>query len=255
MMPRTAARTIAPTASRRPRPRPAPRSRPACWPSPAPRAPRSTARRRPPLPRAAGAGPRRRGLPYLRSVDRMFLPGELQRHGLALNLSLFAANCFELDLRATDFQVAPLAVPVLLAAATRQTESAFAAFATHDGYHALSIPVGEARFGVGIQFGMIADIVQFDEIAFYRVADIHRANRAAPRALAAAVVHDAMTPIAEALWQCGDASLLFVPPPAMNEPEPLMLSVVVRPVVPRARVALGAVAKAQRALYRPCPRE
>lgn len=190
----------------------------------------------------AGAGLRRRGLPYLRSVDRMFLPGELQRHGLALNLSLFAANCFELDLRATDFQVAPLAVPVLLADATRQTVSDFDAFATHDGYHALTIPVGEARFGVGIQFGMIADIVQFDEIAFYRVADFHRDNRAAPRAIAAAVVHDAMTPIAEGLWQCGDASLLFVPPPAMNEPEPLMLSVVFRPVVPRARVALRAVA-------------
>jgi FMN phosphatase YigB (HAD superfamily) len=190
----------------------------------------------------AGTGLRRRGLPYLRSVDRMFLPGELQRHGLALNLSLFAANCFELDLRATDFQVAPLAVPVLLADATRQTVSDFDAFATHDGYHALTIPVGEARFGVGIQFGMIADVVQFDEIAFYRVADFHRDNRAAPRAIAAPAVHDAMTPIAEGLWQCGDTSLLFVPPPAMSKPEPLLLSVVFRPVVPRARVALRAVA-------------
>jgi FMN phosphatase YigB (HAD superfamily) len=190
----------------------------------------------------AGAGLRRRGLPYLRSVERMFLPGELQRHGLALNLSLFAANCFELDLRASDFQVAPLAVPVLLADVTRQTTGDFDAFATHDGYHALTIPVGDARFGVGIQFGMIADIVQFDEIAFYRVADFHRDNRAPPRPIAAAPVHDAMTCVADGLWQCGDNSLLFVPPPAMSKPEPLLLSVVFRPVVPRAKVALRAVA-------------
>lgn len=190
----------------------------------------------------AGAGLRRRGLPYLRSVDRMFLPGELQRHGLALNLSLFAANCFELDLRATDFQVAPLAVPLLLADATRQMTGDFDAFATHDGYHALTIPVGDAQFGVGIQFGMIADVVQFDEIAFYRVADFHRENCAQPRPIAAVPVYDAMTCVADGLWQCGDTSLLFVPPPALNKPEPLLLSVVFRPVVPRAKVALRAVA-------------
>ena len=190
----------------------------------------------------AGTGLRRRGLPYLRSVERMFLPGELQPHGLSLNLSLFAANCLELDLRASDFQVAPLPVPVLLADATRQTVGDFDAFATHDGYHALTIPIGNAQFGVGVQFGMIADIVQFDEIAFYRVADFHRDNRAPPRAIAAAPVHDAMTRVADGLWQCGDNSLLFVPPPVMTRPEPLLLSVVFRPVVPRAKVALRAVA-------------
>ena len=191
---------------------------------------------------SAGTGLRRRGLSYLRSVERMFLPGELQRHGLPLNLSLFAANCFELDLRATDFQVAPLAVPVLLADATQQMTGDFDAHATHDGYHALTIPIGDAQFGVGIQLGMIASVVQFDEIAFYRLSDFQRDKAVAPRPIAAAPVYDAMTALAEELWQCGDTSLLFVPPPAMPRPEPLLLSVVFRPVVPRARVALRAVA-------------
>jgi FMN phosphatase YigB (HAD superfamily) len=190
----------------------------------------------------AGRGLRRRGLPYLRSVDRMFLPGELQRHGLSLNLSLFAASCFELDLRASDFQVAPLPVPVLLADATRQMTGEFDAHATHDGYHALTIPIGDAQFGVGVQLGQIAGIVQFDEIAFYRVADFQRDQAVQPRPIAAAPVYDAMTRIADDLWQCGDDSLLFVPPPAMNKPEPLLLSVVFRPVVPPAKVALRAVA-------------
>lgn len=191
---------------------------------------------------SAGTGLRRRGLPYLRSVERMFLPGELQRHGLSLNLSLFAANCFELDLRASDFQVAPLAVPVLLADATRQMTGTFDAHATHDGYHALTIPVGDAQFGVGLQLGLIAEIVQLDEIAFYRIADFQRDQSTPPRPIAATPVHDAMTTIADNLWQCGDNSLLFVPPPAMTRPEPLLLSVVFRPVVPRRKVALRAVA-------------
>jgi FMN phosphatase YigB (HAD superfamily) len=190
----------------------------------------------------AGTGLRRRGLPYLRSVDRMFLPGELQRHGLSLNLSLFAASCFELDLRASDFKVAPIAVPVMLADASRQMVGDFEAHATHDGYHALTVPIGDAQFGVGIQLGLIASVVQIDEIAFYRVEDFTAGTTTPPRPIAAVPVHDAMSRLAEELWQCGDDSLLFVPPPAMNKSEPLLLSLVFRPVVPRVKVALRAVA-------------
>ena len=109
----------------------------------------------------AGAGLRRRGLPYLRSTDRMFLPGELHRHGLPLNLSLFAGNCFELDLRASDFHVAPLPVPVLFVDATRQMVNTLDAHATHEGYYALNIPVGAAQFSIGVQLGLIANVVQF----------------------------------------------------------------------------------------------
>ncbi len=191
---------------------------------------------------SAGAGLRRRGLPYLRSVDRMFLPGELQRHGLPLSLSLFAGNCFELDLRSGDFNVAALSVPVLMVDATRQMTGSFDAYATHEGYHALTIPVGDAQFSVGIQIGLIASVVQFDEIAFYRVSDFQRVKGPPPRPIAAAPVHDAMTRIADDLWQCHDNSLVFVSPPAMQKPEPLLLSVVFRPVVARPAVALRAVA-------------
>jgi FMN phosphatase YigB (HAD superfamily) len=191
---------------------------------------------------SAGAGLRRRGLPYLRSVARMFLPGELQRHGLPLSLSLFAGNCFELDLRSGDFNVAALPVPVLMVDATRQMTGSFDAYATHEGYHALTIPVGDAQFSVGVQLGLVASVIQFDEIAFYRVSDFQRVGGVPPRPIAAAPVHDAMTRLADDLWQCHDNSLVFVAPPAMQKPEPLLLSVVFRPVVTRPAVALRAVA-------------
>lgn len=190
----------------------------------------------------AGAGLRRRGLPYLRGVDRMFLPGELQPHGLPLSLSLFAANRFELDLRAGDFAVASLSVPVLLADAARQMSAPFDAPATHDGFHAVTIPIGAARLGAGIQLGLIAEIVQIEEIAFYRVADFARDRGEAPQPIAAQPVFDAMERIAEGLWRCGDASLLFVPPPTIAGDAPLLLSVVFRPVVAREGVALRAAA-------------
>jgi hypothetical protein len=191
---------------------------------------------------SAGAGLRRRGLPYLRSVDRMFLPGELQRHGLPLSLALFAGNCLELDLRSGDFNVAALPVPVLMVDATRQMTGSFDAYATHEGYHALTIPVGDAQFSVGVQLGLVASVIQFDEIAFYRVRDFQRVGGVPPRPIAAVPVFDAMTRIADELWQCHENSLVFVSPPAMQKPEPLLLSLVFRPVVTRPAVALRAVA-------------
>ncbi|MFA5966702.1 MAG: HAD family hydrolase [Sphingomonas sp.] len=191
---------------------------------------------------SAGAGLRRRGLPYLRSVDRMFLPGELQRHGLPLSLSLFASNCLELDLRSGDFNVAALPVPVLMVDATRQMTGTFDAYATHEGYHALTIPVGNAQFSVGVQLGLIGSVIQLDEVAFYRVSDFQRVGGLPPRPIAAVPVHDAMTCLADDLWQCHDNSLLFVSPPAMPNPEPLLLSVVFRSVVSRPATALRAVA-------------
>jgi len=190
----------------------------------------------------AGAGLRRRGLPYLRSADRMFLSGEVQRHGLPLSLSLFASNCLELDLRASDFNVAALPVPVLMVDATRQMTAHFDAHATHDGYHVLTIPIGDARFSVAVQVGLIASVIQIDEIAFYRVGDFGRDKGPPPRPIAAVPVHDAMTRLADELWQCQENSLIFVPAPAMKHPEPLLLSVVFRPVVARPAMALRAVA-------------
>src|SRR3546814_2383046 len=53
---------------------------------------------------ASAEGLRRRGLSYLNDVGRMYLPGELQAHGLPLNLSLFSVSRLGLDLRSSDFR-------------------------------------------------------------------------------------------------------------------------------------------------------
>lgn len=190
---------------------------------------------------AASAGLRRRGLFYLRGVERMFLPGEIQPHGLPLSLSLLTANRFNIDLRESDFHTAALGVPVLLADATRQTVTTIDAPATHDGYHAAAIPVGRAEFTAGVRIGLIGEVVQIDEVNFYRVADFAHASRA-PRPIAASPVFDAMDGIAPGLWRCGETSLMLVPPPAIVTDEPLLLSIVFRVIVPRQAATLRAVA-------------
>jgi len=101
-------------------------------------------------------GLRRRGFFYLNGVERMYLPGELQPHGLPLNLSLFSANRFGLDLRSGDFRCGAVKLPVLLADDRSQTAIEVDAHLTHDGYYLATVPVGAGRFAVGVQFGALA---------------------------------------------------------------------------------------------------
>ena len=60
-------------------------------------------------------GLRRRGLHYVQTTARMFLPGELQEQGLALNLALFGIVRGALDVRESDFQAGGIKLPVILA--------------------------------------------------------------------------------------------------------------------------------------------
>jgi FMN phosphatase YigB (HAD superfamily) len=185
---------------------------------------------------------RRRGLPYISVADRMYLPGEVQRHGFPLALSLSLVGRFGLDLRHTDFNVGSIDVPVLLADARGQTLIMGQAHSTHDGYYLLTVPAGTGAFAIGVQLGTIAEVVQVDEIAFYPVEDFTTfgCEPAAP----AAPLLDGMETIAPGLHKCQETGLIFVPPPTAQVEEPMLLAVTFRPVVRRAAGAVAGLAKA-----------
>lgn len=181
---------------------------------------------------------RRHGMAYVRRVDRMFLSGELQAHGLPVSLSWLSANRFGLDLRLADFAVEKLPVAVLLAAGGEQIVQSLTASPTHDGFYVLNIPVGAAKFDAGVQIGALGQVVQIDEIAFHRIS-VFGADKPdiAASPIAASPVFDSMMPLAEGLWRCDENSLLFVPPPRAAVDEPLVLSIVFRPIVKQAQSA------------------
>jgi FMN phosphatase YigB (HAD superfamily) len=180
---------------------------------------------------------RRRGLPYVQSATRMYLPGELQGHGLELNLSMFSSGRMGLDLRASDFQVGAISVPVIVADATRQQLLNFDAFPTHDGYYALSVPIGAAQFMVGVQLGALFEVVQIEEARFLRVA-VHVEGTPTSKAIEAITVNDGMQPVAQGVFSCEKSGVVMVPPPTGTGTDPLMLSLIFRPVVRRSGVAL-----------------
>ena len=71
----------------------------------------------------------------------MYLPGELQAQGLALNLALFGIVRGALDVREADFQAGGTPVPVILANAREDCLVDVDAYPTHDGYYRLTVPV------------------------------------------------------------------------------------------------------------------
>jgi len=191
---------------------------------------------------ASAAQLRRRGLPYISAADRMYLPGEVQRHGLPLALSLASVGRFGLDLRHIDFQVGGIELPVLLADTQGQTLINSQANCTHDGYYLLTVPAGTGSFAIGVQLGAVAEIVQIDECAFYPVASF--TDFGCKPAAKAAPLFDAMEMIAPGLYRTQPSGLVFVPPPAETVEEPMLLAIAFRPVVRRCAANVAALSKA-----------
>ena len=179
-------------------------------------------------------GLRRRGFFYLNGAERMYLPGELQPHGLPLNISLFSTNRFGLDLRGGDFRCGSVRLPVILADDRAQTMIELEAHVTHDGYYLATVPVGAGRFAVGVRFGALCDWVQIDEAAFYPVDGFSPESLEERRAPSAApAIHENMAEEAPGLFRCGPASLMLVPPTVGITREPHLLAITFRPIVRR----------------------
>jgi FMN phosphatase YigB (HAD superfamily) len=185
-------------------------------------------------PEEAGQGLRRRGFFYLNGVERVYLPGELQPHGLPLNLSLFSTSRFALDLRGADFRGLPLKLPVFLADVRGQVAIEADALQTHDGFYLVTIPVGAGRFAAGVQFGALCDWVQIEEAVFYPVAGFNpdRPEDACPP-IPAPSVREGMIEEAPGLFRCAEGAIMLVPPGTGLTPEPHLLAITFRPLALR----------------------
>ncbi|WP_146151024.1 hydrolase [Allosphingosinicella deserti] len=187
----------------------------------------------------AADGLRRRGLFYLSGNKRLHLPGELQPQGLPLNLALFSAVRFGLELRATDFEAGGLTLPVIVADDRSQTLIEVEAHRTHDGYYLATIPVGGGDYAVGVQFGVLCDWLQIEEAAFYpvrRFTPRPGEDKATP--IPAPALFEGMNEEGEGLFRCSADALMLAPPLPQTAREPHLLAITFRPIVRRSADAL-----------------
>ena len=183
-------------------------------------------------PDAALAGLKARGLPYLMHSERIYVPGEIRGHGMALSLSMLAWRRFGLEMTTGDMTGTPMTLPVILADATGETVIEADAQPTHDGFYTMALPVGAGRFTVGVQWGGAIECVQIDSARFF-VAESY-GMVADTNSIPAPMVHDGMETITDGLFRCsGPAALTMILPPALKRDTDVLLQIVFRPVVRR----------------------
>ena len=180
---------------------------------------------------SATTGLRRRGVFYTKNAMRMYLPGELQRHGLPINLSMLTSRRFGLDLRKADFDVGQITLSAIIADATRQAVIDVTATPTHDGFYAVQVPIGAGQYTVCLPVGDRFDIVQIEHASFVDARQLMGKAEAEHR-IDANVIVDGMTEIAPGLWRAtGEQGIIAVPPPGLApKGAPLVLDLVFRPI-------------------------
>ncbi len=177
-------------------------------------------------------GLRRRGLTFYNEHMPQFMSAELQAQGLPVSLANFAASRFKLDLRSTDFEVGGIEVPVILAGAAQQGVLPFTAWPTAEGYYHLRVPVGAQRPIVAVQLGQICEWVQVEEFGFTSLDEMRKGRQAT---IAAQATVDGMETMAPGLFRAGSTGVLIAAPPPGTDP--MILSLVFRPVVERSQAA------------------
>lgn len=190
---------------------------------------------------------RQRGLFYMKSSDRMYLPAELDGEGMSAKLSLLTQRRFGLPFKYADFIDRSVALPVIVADGKNATTGTVDATATHDGYFLAPIPIGDCRYSVGLQFGQLYDWLQIDSVAFMSVeAFLSEKHQMDESQRPAAPSLEGMVQVAPHLFQCQDEyAFMMVPPPPRIDDQPMMLAVVFRPIAARQPAAPATTAPAQ----------
>ena len=187
----------------------------------------------------AASGLKRRGLFYMKGAERMYLPAELRGQGLPASLTLLTQHRFGLDLKYADFCDRAIDLPIIVADGNDMVADKVKAHPTHDGYFMAAIPIGAGRFAVGVQFGRLYDWVQVESAQFVPVSTFlsEKAARMGEPVDALPSL-EGMEQVAPHLMRCEDeAAFMMVPPPVLSRPEPMMLTVVFRPVAQRETVS------------------
>ena len=180
----------------------------------------------------ARAGLLQQGLFYRKGARRMFLPAELAEQGFATRLTHLATAVFHMPLAAADFAEDAGRVPVFLSRGHETTRIELPYRATHDGFHALCIPVGAGRFGAAVPFGVIAAHVEIHAIVAMPAREyLNNRHDTAGRETVIVPHFDGIIPLTDRLWHCPDpAALVHLQPPVPGDDTNLVIVVVFRPI-------------------------
>ncbi|MEO0642652.1 MAG: HAD family hydrolase [Pseudomonadota bacterium] len=178
-------------------------------------------------------GLRRRGLFYMRGVERMYLPAELAAEPIEAQLSLLMQTICRLGLTYSDAMGEAIALDAHHFNADSARKQRVEANTTYEGFHVARLPLPSAGQGVALSLGAAFELVEIGSITRSPIASLEGWTGQAPEPME--VVFDGMREVAPSILACdrADATLVIAPRVAPLAEEPQMVEIVFRPL--RAR--------------------
>jgi FMN phosphatase YigB (HAD superfamily) len=164
---------------------------------------------------------------------RVSYPMELRHMDVSLVTTLLSAQRFGCGITPAEASFRREEVPVLVANANSHSVLTARAFATHDGFFSLHLPMS-ASFDASVLWGRRYEWLQIDAVHKVSLAD---GADAQPLALGRDVVLDGVQQEAGGLLRCGEAGMMFLPACSPRDHGRYMVRVVFRPVALRVQPA------------------
>ena len=128
-------------------------------------------------------------------------------------------------------------VAVMLARGAETTMQTIEALSTHDGFYALTVPVGARALHVGVMFGQRYRWIQLESAQLIKLRALYSAEESEHTTDLAHAVHaEGIAERGPGVLECvNEGAFLFVMPPAApaNDQEQYVVRVVFRPLATR----------------------
>ncbi len=195
---------------------------------------------------SARDGLRRRGLFYLKGVERMYLPAELANEPVEARLSLLVQTVRRLGLTYADTMGSAIELDAIHFDAHDASVQRVAANTTYEGFYVVRLPLPSRGKGIALKLGAQFELIEIGSIARSAVASLKGWTGRAPEPVEA--MFDGMREIAPSILACESDEASLVIPPLVTEivQEAQMIEIVFRPLRARGSevVSLGLAAPA-----------
>ncbi len=178
---------------------------------------------------------KRRGLFYMKGSERMFLPAELAQSDMSTRLSLMVQKRFGMGLSYTDHAPQTVAIPAFFLDGEKTMATTVEARATHDGYFAARIPLGETPYTIALQVGAAFEWVEIESVSRAPIDALSGDGGNDEKPKPAQIHLDQIQEHASGILECHEptATLTVMPDLACQSQEAQMLEVVFRPLAER----------------------
>lgn len=182
-------------------------------------------------------GLRQRGLNFIErnAAARPHYPAELRSAGLELSTTLLLQQRYSLEIPFVDWSYRSEEIEMLIVRDEESLRETIPAFATHDGFFAATVPIGDGSFHLGLLLGKRYCWMQMHSAGIIPVSKLmsNVESRYCRDALPALIL-DGIDDHGQGLWECQENALVMIPAgllPATGEPAVCRL--VFRPIAHR----------------------